>query len=274
MLNDLARVGAAGRAALAAVRRHRRGDRLLRGVARQARRRSTFETDGVVIKLDDPALRDKLGSTVEVPALGDRVQVPGRAEDDAMLQRIEVNVGRTGAATPFAVLEPVVVAGSTISMATLHNADDIARKDIRDGRHGHHREGRRRDSAGRRPGRHATRRARRRAWVMPTTCPVCGSAAAASDEDEVVWRCENSSCPAKLQPRPRALRVARRDEHRGPGRVADRAAVRAAAWSRATPTSIALDAGDARRPRADGARSRRPRCSPRSRSRRRTTSGG
>ena len=70
---------------------------------------------------------------LEVPAMGDRLQVPGRAEDDDAAARSTVNIGRTGAATPFAVLEPVVVAGSTISMATLHNADDIARKDIRDG---------------------------------------------------------------------------------------------------------------------------------------------
>ena len=69
----------------------------------------------------------------EVSALGDGVQVPGAAGDDRCCSEIEVNVGRTGAVTPYAVLEPVFLAGSTISMATLHNAEDIARKDLREG---------------------------------------------------------------------------------------------------------------------------------------------
>jgi len=114
-----------------------------------------------------------------------------------MLHRIEINIGRTGAATPFAMLEPTVVAGSTISMATLHNPDDIIRKDIRPG------ELVIIEKAGdviprvvgpfdKDPARATPR------WTMPTTCPRCGSELQ-KPEDEAVWRCENSSCPSKLQ---------------------------------------------------------------------------
>src|SRR4029077_7903274 len=102
------------------------------------------------------------------------------------LLKIEVNVGRTGAHTPYAVLEPVFVAGSTISMATLHNAEDLARKDLREGdtvvieKRG--------DVISRvlapclslRP-------AESQPWVIPTTCRACGSDLV-RDEDEVVWR--------------------------------------------------------------------------------------
>ena len=91
-----------------------------------------FETDGVVIKLNDPALRDKLGFTSKFPRWATAFKFPAE-QKVAMLHRIEINIGRTGAATPFAMLEPTVVAGSTISMATLHNPDDIIRKDIRPG---------------------------------------------------------------------------------------------------------------------------------------------
>jgi DNA ligase (NAD+) len=114
-----------------------------------------------------------------------------------LLRRIDVNVGRTGAVTPFAVLEPIFLAGSTVSMATLHNADDIARKDIREGdwvlveKAG--------DVIPRVIGPVVSRRpAETRPWTMPTSCPQCGSELVRG-EDEAVWRCENTSCPAKLQ---------------------------------------------------------------------------
>ena len=85
-----------------------------------------------MIKLNDVALRERLGFTSKFPRWATAFKFPAERKI-AMLHRIEVNIGRTGAATPFAMLEPTVVAGSTISMATLHNPDDIIRKDIRPG---------------------------------------------------------------------------------------------------------------------------------------------
>lgn len=163
---------------------------------REKRHGLAFETDGVVIKLNDPALRERLGYTSKFPRWATAFKFPAE-QKIAMLHRIEINIGRTGAATPFAMLEPTVVAGSTISMATLHNPDDIIRKDIRPGelviieKAG--------DVIPRvvRPANPAAAD-RPAPWVMPTQCPVCGSALQ-KPEDEAVWRCENSSCPSKLR---------------------------------------------------------------------------
>ncbi|HZR26923.1 MAG TPA: NAD-dependent DNA ligase LigA, partial [Vicinamibacterales bacterium] len=96
------------------------------------RRSLDFDIDGVVIKVDDLALREKLGSTAKFPRWATAFKFPAQQAHTRLLE-IAVNVGRTGANTPYAVLEPVFVAGSTISMATLHNAEDIARKDLREG---------------------------------------------------------------------------------------------------------------------------------------------
>ena len=91
-----------------------------------------FDTDGVVVKLDDLALRRRLGTTAKFPRWATAFKFPAQQAHTRLL-KIAVNVGRTGANTPYAVLDPVLVAGSTISMATLHNAEDIARKDFREG---------------------------------------------------------------------------------------------------------------------------------------------
>ena len=162
----------------------------------EARRELEFDTDGVVIKVDDLALRQKLGSTAKFPRWATAFKFPAQQAHTKLL-KIEVNVGRTGANTPYAVLDPVFVAGSTISMATLHNAEDLARKDLREG-----------DTvviekAGDVIPRVVApilslRPADSRPWVMPTECRACGSALV-RDEDEVVWRCENTSCPARLR---------------------------------------------------------------------------
>ena len=160
------------------------------------RRLLEFDTDGVVIKLDELSLRGRLGSTAKFPRWATAFKFPAE-QAHTKLRRIDVNVGRTGANTPYAVLDPVFVAGSTISMATLHNAEDIARKDFREG-----------DTvviekAGDVIPRVVApvlslRPPDSKPWVMPTTCRACGSELH-RDEEEVVWRCENTSCPARLR---------------------------------------------------------------------------
>jgi DNA ligase (NAD+) len=163
----------------------------------QEKRRSLdFETDGVVIKVDTLALRERLGSTSKFPRWALAFKFPAE-QATTILRKIAVNVGRTGAVTPYAVLEPVRLAGSTISMATLHNADDVARKDLREG-----------DTVIIEKGGDVipkvvapvlTKRPPETVpWTMPTACPVCGSHLH-RPEGEVVWRCENTSCPAKLR---------------------------------------------------------------------------
>jgi DNA ligase (NAD+) len=155
-----------------------------------------FDTDGVVVKLADLALRERLGSTAKFPRWATAYKFAAQQQQTKLL-KIEVNVGRTGANTPYAVLEPVLVAGSTVSMATLHNAEDIARKDFREG-----------DTvviekAGDVIPRVVApvlslRPPDAKPWVMPTTCKACGSVLV-RDEEEVVWRCENASCPARIR---------------------------------------------------------------------------
>lgn len=163
---------------------------------RDRRRDLEFETDGVVVKLDRVVLREQLGATSKFPRWATAFKFPAQ-QATTVLKAIAVNIGRTGAATPYAVLEPVVVGGSTVQMATLHNPEDLARKDIRE-----------RDTvivekAGDVIPRVvgpvlAKRPADSVPWVMPLACPIC-AAALVKPADEVVWRCENASCPAKLK---------------------------------------------------------------------------
>ena len=157
-----------------------------------------FETDGVVIKLDDLGRRQQAGSTSKFPRWALAYKFPAQQATTTLLA-IDVNVGRTGAVTPYAVLKPVFLAGSTISKATLHNAQEIERKDIRPGDQVLI------EKAGdvipkvvkpivstRPEGADAPQ-----PWVMPTTCPRCGTTLS-REEGEAVWRCENTSCPARL----------------------------------------------------------------------------
>jgi DNA ligase (NAD+) len=163
---------------------------------RERRHDREFETDGVVIKVDDLASRQQLGTTSKFPRWAVAFKFPAQQARTRLL-RIAVNVGRTGAVTPFAMLEPVKLAGSTISMATLHNAEDVARKDVRDG-----------DTVILEKGGDvipkvvgpilAERPEGSRPWVMPSACPACGSALQ-RPEGEVVYRCENVSCPARIR---------------------------------------------------------------------------
>src|SRR3954469_1607898 len=157
-----------------------------------------FDTDGVVIKVDDLALREKLGTTAKFPRWATAFKFPAQQATTTLLD-IKTNVGRTGAVTPYAVLEPVKLAGSTIGMATLHNAEDVARKDLRPG-----------DRVLIEKGGdvipkvvkailpHPDGTPRGEPWQMPSECPECHSVLH-RDEEEVVWRCENPSCPARLR---------------------------------------------------------------------------
>ena len=155
-----------------------------------------FDTDGVVVKVDDLALRERLGATSKFPRWAIAFKFPAQ-QATTVLRRIDVNVGRTGAVTPYAVLEPVKLGGSTISLATLHNEQEIARRDLRDG-----------DTVIVEKGGDvipkvvkpilAKRPPDSRPWVMPTACPFCDSTLQ-KPEEEVVWRCPNTSCPAKIR---------------------------------------------------------------------------
>ena len=162
----------------------------------EMRRALAFDTDGVVIKVDRLDERRILGTTSKSPRWAIAFKFPAERRA-TLLKRIEVSVGRTGAVTPFAMLDPVVIAGSTVSKATLHNADDIARKDIREGdwvlveKAG--------DVIPRVVEPILSRRLPAAApWRMPTDCPRCGALLRRPDTG-VAWHCENSSCPARLK---------------------------------------------------------------------------
>jgi DNA ligase (NAD+) len=162
------------------------------------RQKLEFETDGVVIKVDDLALREKLGATAKFPRWATAFKFPAQ-QATTTLNAIEVNVGRTGAVTPYAVLEPVKLAGSTIGMATLHNAEDIERKDIRPGdRVLIEKAGDVIPKVVKAILPHPDGVPRGEPWQMPSHCPECHSLLQRDDE-AVVWRCENTSCPARLR---------------------------------------------------------------------------
>ena len=158
------------------------------------------EIDGVVVKVDEIALQRRLGSTSRAPRWAIAYKYPPEEATTKLLD-IRVNVGRTGRVTPFAFMEPVTVAGSTVSLATLHNADEVRRKGVLvgdrvvirkagdvipevlgpvvDARDGSERE-----------------------FVMPTHCPECGTALARQKAGDVDLRCPNArSCPAQLRER-------------------------------------------------------------------------
>jgi DNA ligase (NAD+) len=162
----------------------------------ERRRTLPFETDGVVVKLDDLALRERAGQTAKFPRWAVAFKFPAE-QATTRLQRIEVNVGRTGAVTPYAVLEPVRLGGTVIQMATLHNAQEVERRDVRDG-----------DLVIIEKGGDIIPKVVRAVvtegeprgpkWRMPATCPFCGSTLVKPDE-EAIWRCENASCPARIR---------------------------------------------------------------------------
>ena len=161
----------------------------------EARDGLPFDIDGVVYKLDDYAGQREMGFVSRAPRWAIAHKFPAQ-EQATLLESIEVNVGRTGAVTPWALMSPVQVGGVTVTRATLHNADHVARLDVRNG-----------DTvivrrAGdvipevvqvvldqRPPG--------TRPWAMPARCPVCG-AEVVREEGAAVWRCSGElSCPAQ-----------------------------------------------------------------------------
>lgn len=160
------------------------------------------EIDGLVIKVDEFTLQRRLGSTSRAPRWAIAFKYPPE-EVNTRLLAIEVNVGRTGRVTPYAVMEPVRVSGSTVAMATLHNKDVVAAKGVRPG-----------DMV-------VLRKAGdvipeivgpvaaladdgypRTDWTMPTQCPECGSTLRSMREGDIDLRCPNArTCPAQVRGR-------------------------------------------------------------------------
>ncbi|HYN29733.1 MAG TPA: NAD-dependent DNA ligase LigA [Dermatophilaceae bacterium] len=162
------------------------------------------EIDGVVVKVDDMAVQRRLGSTSRAPRWAIAYKYPPEEVNTRLLD-IDVNVGRTGRVTPFGVMEPVTVAGSTVSLATLHNADEIRRKGVLVG-----------DTVVLRKAGDvipeilgpvvALRDGSEREYVMPTHCPSCGTELRPDREGEKDIRCPNGrSCPSQLRERVFAL---------------------------------------------------------------------
>ncbi len=159
--------------------------------------RLPYQTDGVVVKVDSLADQDELGATARAPRWAVAYKFPPE-ERVTTLRDIKINIGRTGAATPFAVLEPVFVGGANVSMATLHNEEQVHHKDVRIG------------------DRVVVRRAgdvipevvgpvlnadqeRSSPWEMPGECPFCGSLIV-RPEGEAVARCTRGlTCPSRLR---------------------------------------------------------------------------
>jgi len=158
-----------------------------------------YEIDGVVVKIDAVEVQRRLGSTSRAPRWAIAYKYPPEEVNTRLLD-IRVNVGRTGRVTPFAVMEPVKVSGSTVENATLHNADEIVRKSVLIG-----------DVVVLRKAGDVIpevvgpvadlRTGDERAFEFPTRCPACGTGLVREDGG-VDWRCPNArSCPAQLRER-------------------------------------------------------------------------
>jgi DNA ligase (NAD+) len=158
------------------------------------------EIDGLVVKVDDLTLQRRLGSTSRAPRWAIAFKYPPE-EVNTLLKSIEVNVGRTGRVTPYGVMEPTKVAGSTVENATLHNAHEVKRKDVRPG-----------DTVILRKAGDvipeilgpvlALRPEGLEPWQMPTHCPACGTELAQQKEGDKDLRCPNhEKCPAQVRER-------------------------------------------------------------------------
>lgn len=166
------------------------------------RRGFDYETDGAVIKLNDVGLRERVGRTAKAPRWAMAYKYAGQ-QAQTKLRGITIQVGRTGVLTPVAELEPVLLAGSTISRATLHNADELRRKDVRVG-----------DTVVVEKAGEVIpavmsvipekRTGQEKPFDFPRVCPECGSRVAreaVQGGEGVQWRCPNPDCPAQVRGR-------------------------------------------------------------------------
>lgn len=154
-----------------------------------------YEIDGVVVKVDDLTLQRELGFTSRAPRWAIAYKFPPEERTTKLID-IQVSIGRTGRATPFAQLEPVFVGGSTVEFATLHNQDQVAVKDVRPGDTVIVRKAG--DVIPEVVGPVLSERPKGlRKWKFPTNCPVCGHVLV-RPADEAVHRCLNLSCPARV----------------------------------------------------------------------------
>ncbi|MDR2404939.1 MAG: NAD-dependent DNA ligase LigA [Deltaproteobacteria bacterium] len=164
----------------------------------EARESLPFEADGLVVNINDLSLWTRLGSTTHAPRYAVAAKFKPLTAETTILD-IEVQVGRTGSLTPVAIMKPVSVGGVTISQATLHNQEELTRKDVRIGDTVKiHRagdvipeivevvKGKRKKSS--------------MPFVFPTKCPVCGTLAV-KPEGEAIYRCPNKNCPAQIEER-------------------------------------------------------------------------
>ncbi len=166
------------------------------GEWQEKRHTLNYEIDGVVIKVDDRAEREKLGSTAKSPRWALAYKYPAQ-EATTVVRQIGVNVGRTGTLTPTAHFDPVLLAGTTVRKSTLHNYEDLARKDVRVG-----------DTVVVEKGGDVIPKVVRvvlekrpkdaKPFAMPETCPVCGDPVV-REEGEVALRCVNPACPAVVR---------------------------------------------------------------------------
>jgi DNA ligase (NAD+) len=163
---------------------------------REKRDNLDYDVDGIVIKVNSAEQRRALGTTAKAPRWAISFKFPAR-QATTRIKDILVQVGRTGALTPVAILEPVKLSGITITRSTLHNEDEIKRKDFRIGDH----------VMIERSGdvipkvvsvMKEKRTGKEKKFVFPTRCPVCGSSTF-RPEGEAIARCTNPSCPAKLR---------------------------------------------------------------------------
>jgi len=156
-----------------------------------------YNTDGVVVKVNDRAQFMQLGVVGKNPRGAIAIKYPAEQSTTRVMD-IFISIGRTGAATPVAILEPVIVAGSTVQMATLHNEGEVHRKDIRIG-----------DTIIVRKAGDIIpeivkslvplRNGQEKVFTMPSHCPDCNTLLVKQKVDEAIWRCPNNRCPSRVQ---------------------------------------------------------------------------